>query len=206
MVAGFSYRPKYVDIRVNRPGAGEAERAPSERACDHIGCRRAGAHKAPKSRAGGDEVWWFCLQHAGEYNRRWDYFKDMTEAEQAAYRAGEEIGHRPTWSFRPGRGDRISATRFWQAAKPGDAFNVFTSAGEAARPPRAAKPRIGRVQAMALEVLALEETADPVAVRTRYAELVKRFHPDSNGGDRTAEAQLNKVVRAYKTLKAARMA
>jgi curved DNA-binding protein CbpA len=54
---------------------------------------------------------------------------------------------------------------------------------------------------MALDTMQLEEGADSSAIRARYAELVKRWHPDSNGGDRSAEDQLRKVVQAYQTLK-----
>ena len=53
-----------------------------------------------------------------------------------------------------------------------------------------------------MEALSLEETADGAAIRARYAELVKRWHPDSNGGDRGAEANLQRVLNAYQTLKA----
>jgi curved DNA-binding protein CbpA len=49
----------------------------------------------------------------------------------------------------------------------------------------------------------LKDDATAALVRARYAELVKRYHPDSNGGDRSYEAQLGKVVRAYQTLKSA---
>jgi DnaJ-class molecular chaperone len=31
---------------------------------------------------------------------------------------------------------------------------------------------------------------------------VKRWHPDSNGGDRGAEQSLQKAIKAYQTLKA----
>ena len=55
---------------------------------------------------------------------------------------------------------------------------------------------------MAFEALALEEGADSGQIRARYAELVKRWHPDSNGGDRGAEANLHRVITAYQTLKA----
>jgi curved DNA-binding protein CbpA len=55
---------------------------------------------------------------------------------------------------------------------------------------------------LALEAMSLDENADPAAIRSKYAELVKRWHPDSNGGDRGAEAQLQKVLKAYQTLKA----
>ena len=56
---------------------------------------------------------------------------------------------------------------------------------------------------MSLEALSLDDTADGPKIRARYAELVKRLHPDSNGGDRGAEAKLQRVVQAYQTLKAA---
>jgi curved DNA-binding protein CbpA len=37
----------------------------------------------------------------------------------------------------------------------------------------------------------------------RYAEYVRRFHPDSNKGDRSSEDKLQRVLRAGKLLKAA---
>ena len=50
------------------------------------------------------------------------------------------------------------------------------------------------------------ELAPPVTwteVRARYKSLVKRLHPDANGGDTSAEEQLKLVNQAYGTLKAA---
>ena len=38
-------------------------------------------------------------------------------------------------------------------------------------------------------------------VKARYIELVKRFHPDTNGGDKTAEERLKLINEAYTTLK-----
>ena len=55
----------------------------------------------------------------------------------------------------------------------------------------------------ALEELDLEANAKPPEVRARYAEYVRRFHPDSNSGDRSSEEKLARVIRAGKTLKAA---
>ena len=48
----------------------------------------------------------------------------------------------------------------------------------------------------------LEENATKDQIRAKYAELVKRWHPDSNGGDRGAEQNLQKAIKAYQTLKA----
>lgn len=191
---------------MKRPDPRVKARDAGERACDHKGCDRAGEHRAPKSRDGENDFWWFCAEHAGDYNRRWNFFADMSDDEFEQFKAGEEIGHRPTWSFRPGRGDRVSAGRFWQSAKKGDSFGIFGGFANRQRTAEPRKPRLGRLHLLALNVLALEEGAEPAAIRMRYAELVKRYHPDSNQGDRAAEAQLNKVLKAYQTLKQAGLA
>ena len=52
----------------------------------------------------------------------------------------------------------------------------------------------------------LEESADPAAIRARYKELVKRLHPDANGGDRSREEKLREIIQAYKHLRTARLA
>jgi hypothetical protein len=205
MPPNFTYRPKFVDIRVKPPADEKKEparhRQTEDRPCDHVGCGKVGDRKAPKARGAAGKFWHFCQEHAAEYNRRWDYFKDMSDAEVAAHQRGEETGHRPTWTFRPGKGDRVSATRFWASAKPGDAFGLF-GAGEPVRP-EPKRRHVSQTESLAFDVLSLEIDSDAHAIRTRYAELVKRYHPDSNGGDRSAELQLQKVIRAFKVLKAA---
>lgn len=207
MPAAFEYRPKFVDIRVKKPdAAAETPRAPGERACDHVGCGHAGAHRAPKSRTQDSGFWWFCLEHASDYNRRWNYFAGMSDAELSAYDRAEAAGHRPTWTFRAAKGDRLSAAyRNFQAGKRRDPFGVFSGdsgpGGGGARAERDDAPRLSRLQLLALETLDLQPGVDAAAIRIRYAELVKRYHPDSNGGDRTMETQLHKVIRAFQTLK-----
>jgi hypothetical protein len=204
MPSAFSYRPKFVDIRVKKPSQRKsAAQPPEERPCDHTGCKLAGCHPAPKSRTRTSEFWWFCAEHAGEYNRRWNYFEGMDDGELAAFSREAEIGHRPTWSFKASRNDREAATA--RGFKPGqgqDAFGVFEAARKKKAAADARKRRFSRLERLALDALALEEdnvTAE--AIRTRYAEMVKRYHPDSNGGDRTHEAQLVKAVKAYQVLK-----
>ncbi|MGE0740185.1 MAG: J domain-containing protein [Hyphomonadaceae bacterium] len=204
MSGAFTYRPKFVDIRVKKPAAEAAERtSASERPCDHVGCRLVGAHRAPKSRDHSGEYWHFCLAHAAEYNKRWDYFAGMTDAELGDYQAREEIGHRPTWTFRSGRLDRHSAAmRGFQQGRRADPFGLFGPGAAPEAQPARAHRRLTRLQTLALEALSLDEKAGAAEIRTRYAELVKRWHPDSNGGDRGAEASLQRVIKAYQTLKA----
>ena len=56
----------------------------------------------------------------------------------------------------------------------------------------------------ALKVLGLGTDCDRKDLRTRYAELVRRYHPDRNGGDRSHEQALQDVIAAYTQLKSAR--
>jgi DnaJ domain len=205
MSGAFQYRPKFVDIRVRKPVDGETiEREPAQRKCDQVGCARLGQHRAPKSREMVNEYWWFCFEHASDYNRRWNYFSGMSEAELADYQRGEEVGHRPTWTFRADKTDRLSAAMrgFTRGRRPADPFGMFGASMEAPGPARPRR-RLTRMQSLALEVLSLDETADAAQIRARYKAEVKRWHPDSNGGDRGAEERLQKVVQAYQALKAA---
>lgn len=200
MAAAFNYRPKFVDIRVKKPASGKRAQPPQPSTCAFTGCERIGECRAPKSRERMDEFWLFCPEHASEYNNRWNYFQGMDEEELAAFEQSAWVGHRPTWVFRAGRGAREAGTGQTKQAR--DRFGGLNG-GKAGADFEPRRPRIGRVQKLAFEVLGLDDSADKTAVRVRYAELVKRYHPDSNGGDRTAEAHLHKVIRAHQVLKAA---
>jgi DnaJ-domain-containing protein 1 len=64
------------------------------------------------------------------------------------------------------------------------------------------RKHVSRLEELALGALGLDSEADGAAIRAKYAELIKKYHPDSNGGDRSCEALLEKTVRAYQVLKA----
>ena len=53
----------------------------------------------------------------------------------------------------------------------------------------------------AMRTLSLEIDSDRTALRKRYSELVRRYHPDRNGGDRRYETRLQQVIAAYQQLK-----
>ena len=213
MAAAFQYKPKFVDIRVRPPKPDEDAREddvnalkPGERACDHPGCRLAAATRAPKSRDLLNEHYWFCTPHAAEYNRHWDFFSGMNEAQVRAYQAGSATGDRPTWAFEASRRSREAmAARSSTDRAFADPLGLFAAARRRAE--QAAQERkIGKIERGALADLDLDATAQPQAIRARYIELVKRCHPDANGGDRSAEHKLQRVIRAYQALRKAKMA
>jgi curved DNA-binding protein CbpA len=53
----------------------------------------------------------------------------------------------------------------------------------------------------ALDALNLDTNASWDEVKQRYKDLVKKFHPDANGGDRSAEDRLKAVIKAYGQLR-----
>ncbi|HZC18059.1 MAG TPA: J domain-containing protein [Caulobacteraceae bacterium] len=213
MTGAFQYRPKFVDIRVRPPKPEEDARAddvnalkPGERACDHPGCRLAAQTRAPKSRDLLNEHYWFCTPHAADYNRHWDFFSGMNDAQVRAYQAGSATGDRPTWAFEASRRSREAmAARSSTDRAFADPFGLFAAARRRAE--QAAQERkIGKIERGALADLDLDASAQPQAIRARYIELVKRCHPDANGGDRSAEHKLQRVIRAYQALRKAKMA
>lgn len=54
--------------------------------------------------------------------------------------------------------------------------------------------------------MGLDENADADAIRSRYKDMVKRLHPDANGGDRSLEDKLREIIRAYNYLKSVKLA
>ena len=62
--------------------------------------------------------------------------------------------------------------------------------------------RVGALERRSLDALGLDETATGPEIKQRYKELVKRHHPDANGGDRSTEDRLRSIIEAYNTLKA----
>ena len=217
MSGAFQYRPKFVDMRVRPPKPDEDVREqdvhglkPGERRCEWPGCTMVASARAPKSRELMNQHYQFCQPHAAEYNRNWDFFAGMSDGEVAAAQAARLTGERPTWQFKASRLSREAASFARMGGTAGgkgagayaDAFGLF-GGGEAPKPVRARQ--VGKLERRALEELDLDDAADQATVRVRYLELVKRFHPDSNGGDRSTEQKLARVLRAYKTLKAAKL-
>jgi hypothetical protein len=172
----------------------------SKRLCDHEGCDAEGAHRAPKSRGEPSEYHWFCLKHVREYNKSWNYFEGMSDAEVEDYRHNTNTWHRPTWSV---TGKTRGADRK-KAIFEGidDQFGLFRDnpLGIDGVRLRQAKRRVPGPVAKALRRLGLPEEATPQEVKFRYKELAKRFHPDLNGGNKEAEERLKRINEAYSYL------
>jgi curved DNA-binding protein CbpA len=189
-----------IRIAADEPDANVAAEAP---ACDHRGCRAAGEFRAPKGRGREGQYFRFCFEHVKEYNATYNYFSGMSDDAVAAYQKEAVVGHRPTWKLGVNaRNARKSAQEGApQGPRRDDPFEFFAEQAAAGRnaPPQEAK--LGNAARAALDKLGLDATADRPAVKARYKELVKRLHPDANGGDRSREERLAEIIKAYNYLK-----
>jgi len=192
--------PLYDRIRV-KPGE-ERRVRPDAPCCQWKGCANTATHRAPKGRLRENEYWRFCLEHVREYNHSYNYFAGMSDDAVSKYQKDSVTGHRPTWKM--GTGHRPGGDFGPQGAH--DPFNMFRELGEGANwRPRSehVEPRrtVRNAERKALHELGLDESADKVEIKARFKLLVKRHHPDANGGDRGSEDKLREIIQAYNYLK-----
>ncbi|MDQ6432628.1 DnaJ domain-containing protein [Mesorhizobium sp. LHD-90] len=197
---------KYFEkIRVRPDPMAEAKAAAPS--CQWDGCKEAGTHRAPVGRLREGEYFRFCFDHVREYNKGFNYFAGAPAAEIARFQKEALTGHRPTWTV-ASNGSARFAPDFSQkrSGRAGyyknvrDPFNLFSQQrAEAPRAESLARP----LEAKALETLGLDANANAQAIKSRYKQLVKRHHPDANGGDRGSEDRFREVIQAYKMLKQA---
>lgn len=176
----------------------------SQRGCDAPGCREAGEFRAPGADPSGFDgpgsYRWFCLDHVREFNAGYDWFAGMTPDEILAAQSPIHGWERQTRAFRPIAG--IDNPPRW--ADFDDPLEAISGRARARRPAERVDGRLVTAdERRALDVLELPLDADRKALRSRYSELVRRYHPDRNGGDRSFEQQLQKVVEAYQLLRKA---
>ncbi|WP_211368601.1 MULTISPECIES: J domain-containing protein [Sphingomonas] len=153
-------------------GYGSGREAKPVRICDRHGCDEPGNCPAPKSPNNPDR-WYFCTNHAAEYNRGWDYFQGLDAEEAAAREAGER---------RTNAGYAQSRHHGWAGS------------GDGSR---------SRDEMRALDVLGLEPDATFDLIRATWRGLAKANHPDVRPNDPDAATRFQQVQAAYEVLRAA---
>ena len=174
----------------------------SVRQCEHDGCTEAGKFRAPKSPDVLDDFFWFCKDHVREYNQKWNFFTNQTEAEMNAQMSKDKVWERQTKSFRD------PEARAWARLGIEDPHQVLGA--NATKNPGGAGSTAGHTRRLApternaLEILDAKDTWTKAEIRKAYKDLIKVLHPDMNGGDRSQEDELQKVVCAWDQIKDSR--
>ncbi|MAR56277.1 MAG: molecular chaperone DnaJ [Rickettsiales bacterium] len=156
--------------------------------CAFPNCAEPGQYPAPKSPETPRDFQYFCLEHIKAFNKGWDYFKGKSQAEIERFQREAPFGDRPTWQ----RDGRKPTTAELEAA-------LGRFLGEGMQMPYIPPP-IPQKQQLALQKLELQHPVTMDVIKKRYKELVKRWHPDRNQGDKQAEERFKEITNAYQTL------
>jgi len=178
----------------------------SKRRCDAPGCTEPGEFRAPGEQAPGFDgpgnYRWFCLDHIRAFNAGYDFFRGMSQEEIERAQSPLSGWAAETRAFRPTAGID-QAPRWADFSDPLAAISARARmrADDVRKAQDAARRGINPAERRAYDALGLAFDADRRALRARYSELVRRYHPDRNGGDRAHEARLSEVVEAYNHLR-----
>jgi hypothetical protein len=175
--------------------------------CEWPGCSDLGRYPAPKGRDHEGEYHLFCLDHVRGYNKSYNYFAGMSDTDVMTWQRRSVTGHRPTWPLgaRVPHNGRHQEAQAGQGERVHDPFDVMGSGTE-----RNGKSHFGRERPQrpvrstdlkSLNSMGLDETATSDQVKAQYKTLVKRLHPDANGGSRANEDKLREVIQAYGRLR-----
>lgn len=194
---------KYFDmIRIKPASKKKAAEQKSLPNCQWKGCDKPGHHKAPKGHGHDGEFFVFCATHVKHYNASYNYFEGMSDKDISDFQRSAAYGHRPTWKL--GQNASGTETRKESTGDPDagpskdfQAWRARRATAEKRKPRRRLKP-MEKKSFLALE---LKESATKEDVKSQYKALVKRHHPDANGGDRGSEEKLREIIQAYNYLK-----
>ncbi|GEP10896.1 J domain-containing protein [Methylobacterium gnaphalii] len=206
-------KPKCDDPKSGSAKDGAGQKTAAETLCEAPGCQQPGIYRAPKGRKHEGQYLRFCIDHVRAYNAAYNYFDGMNDDAVQAFQKDAIIGHRPTWAMGSGSAEPRKRRRDAQPERDwayADPLGILRAAGiggneRKTTAPEPKRPRLSSAARKALDVLGLDENADTAAIKAQYKVLVKRFHPDANGGDRSFEDRLRDIIRAHDILRAANL-
>ncbi len=203
---GFHYRNAFPILKGVRQTKFQGRYESDGRLCEAPGCAEAGEFRAPGVRPAGFDgpgsYRWFCLDHVREFNAGYDWFDGMS-AEEILHAQSPTAGWATETRSFSASAMADGVPRWADFADPLDAIGARAAEIKRRAAGAASMARFTQQEQEALSVMGLGGDADRPGLRRRYSELVRRYHPDRNGGDRSYEARLQRVVEAYQVLRQA---
>lgn len=161
--------------------------------CACPGCGEEGLYPAPVSVSSIAEYNLFCMDHVRERNKQWNYFDGMNSVQFRAFEKDAECGHRPT--------RHMHSNSYYYYAQLHSQLNdlMGDTVSQAIHAPMYQQAFSAEEKA-AVETLGLSHPVMLDALKKRYKELVKRYHPDANNGKDVCDELFRDIVEAYKLL------
>ncbi len=164
--------------------------------CDMPGCPQNAEFRAPKDRSLSG-YYNFCLEHVTDYNKAWNYFSGMGQADIEDHILRSSLWDRPTWRYDSFKDMETNLkNRAWQ-------YYHFTEKKPESEQRRDMPFARNTPEYEAMAIMGLEPPLSLQGIKSRYKELAKKHHPDINPGDKKSEELLKSINMAYTVLKLA---
>ncbi|MFL2887624.1 MAG: molecular chaperone DnaJ [Candidatus Pelagibacter sp. TMED203] len=161
--------------------------------CDWEKCKKIGSYKAPVERDNSKKTRMLCLEHIKIFNKKWNYFQNMSNEEVEYFIKSDLTWHKSTKSF--GSSENFF-NLLWNNALE-DKLNIFKSSNFE----KFKKTRLTNNDKDALDIMELKYEAKWEEIQKKFKILVKKYHPDKNQGNKKFEDKLKKITLAYSQLK-----
>lgn len=158
--------------------------------CEHPGCKKPGTCRAPKTRE-LKEYWHFCQEHAAEYNKNWNYYDGMTDAEMEADWESRVFGA----PLKEQHKTHMNADDYVKF------INQFLSGRDTFDRTPAPKRALPSPVITALKIFDLPVTASWSDISARFRALAKQYHPDTAQNKADATIKFTQISNAYELLK-----
>ena len=164
------------------------------RKCSIEGCSMEASYKAPSSPDELNNYIWFCLQHIKDYNKKWNFFSNMSADEIEEFLENDIIGHR-----KPTNMGAHNNKYFEDVSKISESiFASFKGLDKSTISPNL----ISSKYLNALAVIGINNKDVTLEeIKKKFKKIVKELHPDTVGENKNNTEKLTKVLEAYKTLK-----
>lgn len=192
-----------INLKPNSAEFADKEKNCDPRICDMHGCNKIAEHKAPKNR-GLNEYYYFCLDHAREYNKSWNFFEGMSDSEVQEQTINAMYGDRPTWKYGV-NGDPYAELykKAWQTFNNTEEDPYQEARSHKSHDPGNQQYSQYSQEYKAMQIMGLEPPLTLEGIKSRYKELAKTHHPDLNKGSKASEDLLKEINMAYTILKLA---
>jgi hypothetical protein len=161
--------------------------------CDWTNCKETGSYKAPIDRDNSRKFRLLCLDHIKAFNKKWNYFENMSDQQIEFFVKSDLTWHKSTKSF--GSSDNFFNI-LWNNALE-DKLNIFKSSSFN----EFKKTKLTSTDRDALDIMNLKYDAKWEEIHMKFKTLVKKYHPDKNLGSNKFEDILKKITLAYSQLK-----
>ena len=164
--------------------------------CDWNNCNNIGHYRAPIERDNSKKYRLLCLKHIKEFNKNWNYFEKMNDAEILEFIKSDMTWHKPTQNF-------SAQDNFFKILWNNALKEDLNKNGIDKNYAKIAQLNFSNKDLKAFDILGLDVTINWENIRSKFKKLVKKFHPDMNSGNRKFEEKLKVITLAYTQLKRA---